>query len=259
MAQTWNTLLFAHWPVPSETLRPLIPSALTLEQFGGQAWLGITPFVLTGLRPRGAPAVPGLSAFPEINVRTYVTIGGKPGVYFFSLDAESALAVSAARALYSLPYFRARFDVRVDAGTVTYATVRRDGTAEFSAVYRPTGDATRASAGTLTAWLTERYCLYAEDRRGMLYRAEIHHPPWLLRPASADIRRNTMTTPLGITLPDVAPVLHYADTLHVHVWPPERVRSAAPVARTRSRWRAVATAAALSGAIVLLRRARRTN
>jgi uncharacterized protein YqjF (DUF2071 family) len=259
MAQTWNRLLFAHWPVPSETLRPLIPSGLALEQFGGQAWLGITPFVLTGLRPRGAPAIPGLSAFPEINVRTYVGAGGKPGVYFFSLDAENTLAVSAARALYSLPYFRARFAVTVEAGVVTYTTARSDGTAQFSAVYRPSGEATRAAPGTLTAWLTERYCLYAEDGRGALYRTEIHHPPWLLRPVTADIGRNTMTTPLGFKLPDVAPLLHFADTLHVHVWAPEKVRSTASIARTRVRWPVAASAAAIVGALVLLRKARRSN
>ena len=260
MAQTWSTLLFAHWPMPPETLRPLIPGGLTLEQFGGQAWLGITPFVLTGLRARGAPPIPGLSAFPEINVRTYVSAGGKPGVYFFSLDADSALAVSAARALYSLPYFRARFDVSVDSGGVRYTSERTDGTAEFSAVYRPAGPATTAAAGTLTAWLTERYCLYTEDRRGILYRTEIHHPPWRLRPAVADISQNTMTTPLGFTRPDVPTLLHFSDRLHVHVWLPEKVRSPDSIAHTRRRWRAVARVAALcGGAIVLLRCAKRTS
>jgi uncharacterized protein len=259
MAQTWNTLLFAHWPVPSQTLRPLVPSSLTLDQFRGQTWVGITPFLLTGLRPRAAPAIPGLSAFPEINVRTYVSTSGKPGVYFFSLDTDSGLAVSAARAFYSLPYFRARFDVAVDAGTMRYATVRTDGTAQFSAIYRPTGEAMTAEAGTLTAWLTERYCLYAEDRRGILYRTEIHHPPWLLRPAIADVGRNTMTIPLGFRLPDVDPLLHFADRLHVHVWAPEKVRSSALVGRRRSRSHAAATAAALATAVLLLRRTRRPN
>ena len=184
--------------------------------------------------------------------------GGKAGVYFFSLDAESALAVFAARALYALPYYRARFDVSVDAGAVRYAIDRLDGTAQFSAVYRPIGEASRAIAGTLTAWLTERYCLYAQDRRGILYRAEIHHPPWRLRPASADIRRNTMTTPLGFTLPDVAPLLHFADTLHVYVWAPEKMRSTASTAQTRRRWRAAATVAAFAGGVLLLRRAQRS-
>lgn len=258
MAQTWNRLLFAHWPVARETLRPLLPPGLDLQTFGGHAWLGITPFVLTGLRLRAGPAIPGLSNFPEINVRTYVTAGGKPGVYFFSLDADSALAVSAARVLYSLPYFRARADVGVDAGVVTYTSVRTDGTAQFSALYRPTGEATRASAGSLTAWLTERYCLYAVDGRGILYRTEIHHPPWRLRPASADIRRNTMTMPLDFALPDVTPLLHFADRLHVHVWAPEKVHSTDSI-RRHVRWRSAASVAAIGGAVVLARWARRMD
>jgi uncharacterized protein YqjF (DUF2071 family) len=258
MAQTWNRLLFAHWPVPFETLRPLIPPALALEQFGGHAWLGITPFVLTGLRPRGGPAIPGLSDFHEINVRTYVSAGGKAGVYFFSLDADSAIAVSAARVLYSLPYFRARFAVTHDSGgAVTYTTDRTDGRAQFSAVYRPVGGATRAGVETLAAWLTERYCLYAEDRRGILYRTEIHHAPWLLRTASADIRRNTMTAPLGFNVPDVAPLLHYADKLHVHVWAPEKLRATVSIARTRSPGRAAVSAAVFGAALAVLRMCRR--
>jgi len=229
MAQTWSNLLFAHWPVPPRALRPLIPAGLILQIFDGEAWLGITPFVLIGLRARGMPAMPGVSQFPEINVRTYVTAGGKPGVFFFSLDAGSALAVIGARAAYSLPYFRARFTVRAGAaGSIVYSSrrVHRGAPrAEFSAEYRPTGEAAAATAGTLAHWLTERYCLYAVDRRGGLHRAEIHHPPWPLQPAEAQITRNTMTAGLGFDLPDVQPLLHFARRLDVHVWPPRSVGS----------------------------------
>lgn len=230
MAQTWRNLLFAHWRMPPRTLRPLVPAGLTLQTFDGDAWLGITPFVVTGLRPRAVPAIPGVSEFPEINVRTYVTAGGKPGVFFFSLDAGSALAVMGARALYSLPYFRARITVRPAArGGIAYSSRRSHRgapPAEFAAEYRPTGDAAAARAGTLDHWLTERYCLYAADRRGGLHRAEIHHPPWPLQPAEAEIRRNTMTDGLGFELPGVRPLLHFARRLDVHVWPPESLRSA---------------------------------
>lgn len=229
MAQTWRNLLFAHWPVPERAVRPLIPAGLSLQTFDGQAWVSVTPFVITGLRPRAAPAIPGVSQFPEINVRTYVTAGGKPGVFFFSLDAGSALAVTGARALYSLPYFRARFTVRAGArGSIVYSSrrIHRGAPrAEFFAEYRPTGEAAPAGAGTLAGWLTERYCLYAVDRRGGLHRAEIHHPPWPLQPADAEIRRNTMTEGLGFELPDVAPLLHFAGRLDVHVWPPESIAS----------------------------------
>lgn len=227
MHQTWRDLLFAHWPVPDRALRLLVPAGVTLQTFEGRAWVGITSFVLTGLRPRALPAIPGLSRFPEINVRTYVTVRDEgPGVFFFSLDAGSTLAVLAARAFYSLPYFRARFAVRAERGSIVYAsrrTARRAPPAEFRAVYRPTGAAEPARPGTLAHWLTERYRLYAVDRRGGLRRAEIDHAPWPLQPAEADIQRNTLTGGLGFELPEVAPLAHFAARLDVRVGAPEAV------------------------------------
>jgi uncharacterized protein YqjF (DUF2071 family) len=190
--------------------------------------VGITSFVLTGLRARALPAIPGLSRFPEINVRTYVAAGGRPGVFFFSLDAGSTLAVIAARALYSLPYFRARFTVQADRGGIVYASRRTERgapAAEFQATYRPTGAVAPARPGSLAHWLTERYCLYAVGRRGRLHRAEIRHPAWPLQPAQATIERNTLTTGLGFELPDVAPLAHFAARVDVHVWLPEPVRA----------------------------------
>jgi uncharacterized protein YqjF (DUF2071 family) len=168
---------------------------------------------------------PVVSQFPEINVRTYVTAGGKPGVFFFSLDAGSLLAVAAARALYSLPYFHATFSVSRRRARIVYSSRRHQGaaSAEFRAEYGPIGNVMRATPGTLDAWLTERYCLYAVSRRGGLRRTEIHHPPWPLQPAEADIQRNTMTHGLGFRLPDVAPLLHFSECLHVHVWGPESI------------------------------------
>jgi uncharacterized protein YqjF (DUF2071 family) len=229
MHQTWQGLLFAHWPVPDRALRPLVPAGLTLQTFEGRAWLGITPFVLTGLRPRGLPAIPGLSQFPEINVRTYVAVGDdRPGVFFFSLDAGSTLAVVGARALYALPYYRARFTVRSAQGEIAYTsrrTARGAPPAEFRAVYRPAGEAAPARPGTLEHWLTERYRLYAVDTRGALHRAAIDHAPWPLQPARAVIERNTMTSGLGLALPEVAPLLHFAARVDVRVWPPEPVRA----------------------------------
>lgn len=224
MRQTWQDLLFAHWPLPASALHRLIPAGLTLQTFEDRAWVAITPFVLTGLRARGLPAIPGVSSFPKINVRTYVTARGGPGVFFFSLDAGSTLAVLAARALYRLPYFRAEFTVTAGGDSVVYAsrrTHRGAPPAEFTAEYRARGEAHAPRPGTLEHWLTERYCLYSVDRRGRLYRAEIHHAPWPLRPAEAEIRRNTMTAGLGFGLPDEPPRLHFAAQLDVHVWPLE--------------------------------------
>jgi uncharacterized protein YqjF (DUF2071 family) len=225
MMQTWQRLLFAHWPLPVEALRPLVPADLTLETFNGCAWLGITPFTLSALRPRAMPPIPGASPFHEINVRTYVRIADRPGVFFFSLDASSPLAVAGARMLYSLPYFTARFVVTGNDARVDYRcrrTDRRAAAAAFEARYQPRGPVATAVSGTLEHWLTERYCLYAVTRRGELRRAEIHHRPWPLQAAEAEIVTNTMTRGLGLALPS-APIVHFAAHLDVHVWLPTRV------------------------------------
>ncbi len=226
MRQTWERLLFAHWPLPVEALAPMVPTDLTLETFHGWAWLGITPFTLSALRLRGAPWIPGLSPFHEINVRTYVRVGDRPGVFFFSLDASSPLAVAGARMLYSLPYFTARFAVTGDDARVVYRcrrTDRRAAAAAFEARYRPSGPIATSAPGTLEHWLTERYCLYALTRRGELCRAEIHHVPWPLQAAEVEIVTNTMTTGLGVELPPTPARVHFAARLDVQVWLPTRV------------------------------------
>src|SRR4051795_4757016 len=133
MAQSWIDLLFAHWPVDAEQLRAIVPASIPIDTFDGTAWLGITPFELTGLRPRGLPA---LSRFPELNVRTYTMLGGKPGIWFFSLDAGSLAAVWGARLTYRLPYFKARMGIARE-GRIRYRSVRAG--ARLEAAYEPTG------------------------------------------------------------------------------------------------------------------------
>ena len=168
MAQTWHDLLFAHWPLPVEELRRRVPPQLNLDTFDGSAWVGVVPFRMSGIRPRHLPAVPWLSAFLELNVRTYVTVGGLSGVYFFSLDAGNPVAVALARAIFKLPYFRARMRLSNRDGGVQYNSQRTHAgapRAELRAWYRPTGPAFSATAGSLEWWLTERYCLYTVDRR----------------------------------------------------------------------------------------------
>ncbi len=226
MAQKWHGLLFAHWPVPASTLRELIPLPLEIDTYEGSAWLGVVPFRMSGVRLRGVPPLPGLSAFPELNVRTYTTTGGKPGVFFFSLDAGNRLAVSAARRFFHLPYFHARMSVRASGEAIHYASQRINGNAkarelnaEFAGRYRPTGSVFRALPGSLEHWLTERYCLYAADTRVQIYRGEIHHRPWPLQPAEVELVMNTMTAPIGIRLPDTRPLLHFARQQDVVVWP----------------------------------------
>jgi len=229
---TWHDLLFAHWPVSATALRQLIPAELAIDTMEGTAWLGIVPFRMSGVAPRGVPALPWVSAFPELNVRTYVTAEGKPGVWFFSLDAANPLAVAVARAWYHLPYFRAEMKCASQAsGGVHYESRRTHAgapQAEFQVEYGPTGPSAAAARGSLDYFLTERYCLYAADRRGRVLRGDIHHPPWPLQPAKAQIVRNSMALAHGLALPDAAPLLHFARELEVLAWPLEPLRE--PVA-----------------------------
>ena len=220
MQQTWNDLLFAHWPVPAETLRPLVPSALQLDAFQGRCWLAVTPFHMTGVRLRGAPPIPGTSAFPEMNVRTYVSFAGKPGIFFFSLDAGSLLASWAARLTYRLPYYDARMRVGNGNGWINYESHRGNG-ARFRGKYRPLSDIRIRDKGTLEHWLTERYYLYTVVRNSV-FRAEIHHEPWPLQDAEAETSENTMARAAGIQLTEIPPLLHFSGKLDVLIWPLKR-------------------------------------
>jgi uncharacterized protein YqjF (DUF2071 family) len=220
MGQTWEDLLFAHWRVPAAALRPLVPPALDVDVFDGTGWLGVTPFRISGLRLRGTLPFPRVSTFLELNVRTYVTLEGKPGIWFFSLDAESRLAVEAARRGYRLPYHHARMAARREGDWIAYESSRvgRSDPHVFSARYRPAGETFQATPGSLEEFLAERYCLYASDGRDRLFRADIHHPPWPLQRAEAAIELNTMA-PAGLELPDEPPLLHFSARQDVVIWP----------------------------------------
>jgi len=221
MAQVWQRLLFAHWPVPAEMVRPLLPAGLALDTWDGHAWLGIVPFQMERVHFRGLPGIPTATRFGELNVRTYVTADDKPGVFFFSLDAGSLLAVLGARALFALPYYHARFAIATEGGVIHYRCERRGSGKPrtlFEARYETTGPVQLAQPGSLEDWLTARYCLYT-TRGARLMRGEIHHAPWPLQPATADIIRNTIAEPTGIHLPATAPLLYYSEQLEVVVWP----------------------------------------
>ncbi len=222
MRQVWNDLLFMHWPVQPEVMRGLIPAALPLDTFGGQAWIGIVPFWMSGVRARLLPPLPGLSRFPELNVRTYVTIDDKPGVYFFSLDASNRPAVVAARA-YGLPYFHARMATSRPDSWVRYDSRRTHRGAPHASLrmrYRPVGPVMAdVVPGTLDWWLTERYCLYFVGGDGAPRRLEIDHPKWPLQPAEAEIDENSMTDQIGLALPDIQPLLHFSRRQDVMIWP----------------------------------------
>jgi uncharacterized protein len=223
MGQTWENLLFAHWPVAAGEIRSLVPRSLQIDTYDGSAWLGITPFRIAGLRLRGTFPIPGISSFLELNVRTYVTRGGKPGIWFFSLDTESRLAVHAARRAYRLPYHEARMACDLRGGWRHYESARQDASPRpyvFSARYRPSDSPAAAPTGSIEHFLTERYCLYASGERGRLLRADIHHPPWPLQPAEATFELNTMP-PEPLVLPGDGLLLHFAARQDVVIWPLE--------------------------------------
>ena len=240
----WHDLLFMHWRIDVGRLRPFVPPGLEIETFDGSAWLGIIPFTMSGIRHRVLPAIPGTSAFAELNARTYVRAPGpdgspRPGVWFFSLDASSLPAVLAARARYHLPYMNAAMHVERIAGAVQYASRRtapfntftwgetRSREARFRARYRRAG-AVDSPPGSPEHFLTDRYCLYSAGRTGRLYRAEIHHEPWPLHKAEAAAEVNTMAEPLGIDVAQLErasgpPLLHYAPQVEAVAWSPEPV------------------------------------
>ena len=220
-----------------------VPPGLELDLFEGQAWVGIVPFHMTNVAPRGVPALPWVSAFPELNVRTYVRVGSKPGVYFFSLDAANPVAVGVARTMFNLPYYSATMEV--DDG-------RRGAFGIPAAGPRPTacgrssppdiarqGRSTPRQPGSLDYFLTERYCLYTVNDAFELRRLEIHHPPWPLQAAEATIDVNTMADAAGIRLPSMAPLLHFAKRQDMVAWAPALRRDAgsadaAPASESRS-------------------------
>jgi uncharacterized protein len=223
MAKKWHDLLFAHWAMSPEKIRALVPQELELDLRDGQAYVGVVPFWMSGIRGRCAPPLPGLSSFPELNVRTYVIYNSIPGVYFFSLDAASRLAVRGARWGYKLPYFFAAMSIKSLGEKLEYSSRRLEDPrpAEFAGKYWPVGPSRQRQPGSLEHFVSERYCLYTVDR-GKVFRTYIHHLPWPLQDAEAEIELNIMAQASGIALPETKPLLHFARLLEVLVWWPER-------------------------------------
>ncbi len=226
MHQTWGKLLFMHWPVPIDLLRPKIPSRLEIDTHEGQAWIALTPFTMWNIRATGVPAIPGLNAFHECNVRTYVHLDGVPGVWFFSLDASKLIPVIAARVFFALNYLRAQIDLCQVGRTVNYALQRpaqEAGTVAELEVSWTIGDGLPLSEpGSREFFFTERYCLYAGTDQ-QLSRARIWHVPWDLRSAKLNSLRSTMIASHGLPEPEAAPLLHYGEELDVLIYAPEEV------------------------------------
>jgi uncharacterized protein YqjF (DUF2071 family) len=225
MRMRWHDLCFLHWRADATALERRLPTGVTLDTFAGEAWIAVVPFRMTDVSLRATPRVRRFADFSELNVRTYVTAGGKPGVWFFSLDATQPTAVRIARRWLKLPYLDARIDTRDEGDAVAYTSVRThagEAPAELTVRYRPTGPSVRSAPGTLEHFLTERYCLYAPDGPRGARRIDIDHAPWPLQPAEVELRRCTMTDPLGFSFGDEPPLAHFAKRLDVVAWLPRR-------------------------------------
>jgi uncharacterized protein YqjF (DUF2071 family) len=225
VTQTWHDVLFLHWPVEAQMLRTLLPRGLELDLYDGQAYVAVAPFYMTNVAPRGVPALPGLSSMPELNVRTYVTAKAVPGVYFFSLDAANPLVVGAARKMFHLHYYTAAMEVHQREDWIYYTSRRKSRgsrPAEFRGRYRSVGAPRQSAPGSLEYFLTERYCLYSFDDAFHMYRVDIHHAPWDLTLAEAELDVNTMADANGIRLPAISARTLREAPGHV-VWPLKRV------------------------------------
>jgi uncharacterized protein YqjF (DUF2071 family) len=223
-SMAWRHALFLHWPIPVEILRPLVPRDLEIDVFEGSAWIGIVAFEIARARPRGFPEAFGAPAFGEVNVRTYVD-GGKPGVWFLSLDAASAVTVFGGRRIMHLPYHRARVDAVWDDRGCSYRAERteaRSTAARFAAAATFAGDERRPRPGTLEHRLVERYCLYTVDPHGRTVRGDVAHEPWPLRDASAEIAQNTLISAAQLPQPPGAPLAHASRGVSVRAWPLRR-------------------------------------
>ena len=227
MHQSWGKLLFMHWQVPVEYLRPHIPLPLEIDTFKGNAYIALTPFTMWNVRPVFAPPIPWLSSFHELNCRTYVHLGEEPGVWFFSLDANSALSVWGARLLYHLPYFYSQIELIENNGSIDYRLKRSAETrARFDAKWTVEDDQPfHAAPGSLEFFLTERYCLFTEHNEN-IYRCRIHHNAWPLRYASLDRFETDLFAANGLATPDGEPKVLFGGPVDVEIWPIESVAAA---------------------------------
>jgi uncharacterized protein YqjF (DUF2071 family) len=218
--QEWRRLLFLHWPVSPELVRPLVPQSLSLDLYDGAAYVGLIPFFVQAARPLGPPRALGL-LFLETNVRTYVHLDGRdPGVYFFSLDAASLAAVLGARIGLGLPYFVASGRERLEGAQVDYALQRLTGSRPLCHVRYEVGEPRGpAEPNTLDHFLIERYLLHVQ-RGPTLWTVQVHHRPYPLHQARLLKLEDELIGAAGIQVPIGMPLVHYASGVDVEIFAP---------------------------------------
>jgi uncharacterized protein YqjF (DUF2071 family) len=229
MAQDWDHLLYLHYRVSAEQISRLLPAELEVEQYDGSAWLSVIPLRIAQVHLRNMVPIPGTADFDELNVRTYVTHRGIPGVYFLSIDASSRLASALARSSFNLPYHTSTMAFESIGGDYHAVSTRADDPAvRFEAHYRPTGRPVSGAPAALTLALAERYCLYTTGRRGRLLRGDISHLPWTVQEVEATVECNDLLAANGVDVLDPEPSMAYSEGSVSRCWP---VRSARVLAR----------------------------
>lgn len=226
--QSWLDLAFVHYRVDSEQLRERLPEGLHLQEFDGTAWVALVPFRMSGVMRRPFPEIPFLSSFPELNLRTYVEAGGKPGVWFLSLDADSWLMVFGGRRFYGAPYFSSRISQWESRGWFEVSCVRRNGTARFRARYRPVSEPFYPKRGSFEHWAAERYCLYSCLEPGGLARTEVHHLPWPIQRAEVEVFESSILSAAGIDPAEMDPRCHFSAGVDVVTYRPEALAAQMP-------------------------------
>ena len=225
LSQVWNNLLFIHWRMDLGQVRQVVPEPLEIDTFNGEAWIAIVPFDMKGVTFYGLPPISKLSDFPEINVRTYVKFDNKPGVWFFSLDVPSKLAVWSARTFFHLPYRYAEVDVTEQGERIHYQHKMNDNI-EFEAYYHPT-DPADAKTDSFETWATERYCLYCQSKAGHIYRTEVQHPKWPLYKAELNLVSNRLLKNWHVG--EQHPSVLFSKHIDVLAYTPERIKTQATV------------------------------
>lgn len=232
--QAWLDLAFLHVRIDARQVQPLLPKGVRLQEFDGSAWLGLVPFRMAGVARRPLSFLPVTPSFPELNLRTYVDVGDKPGVWFFSLDASCRSVVWGGRELYNLPYHLARMrQTKTPDGGFVYESHRRAGSAVLRATYRPRGEPFLAAKGSFVHWASERYCLYSRSARGALARVEVHHAPWPLQEAEVEIQECGIFAAAGLTPDSTLPVCHYSRGVEVVSYEAETVSLRESLSRSR--------------------------
>ena len=221
MHQSWNNLLFMHYPISLKKLRDLVPKSLPIDTYDGWGWISVVPFRMDNIKVRGLP----LSiSFPELNVRTYVNVDNKPGVYFFSLDATNLPFVLFSKTFCHLPYMHSNMTIKENDDYTSFICNRMANTeVQLKCNYRAISEPYAAPPDSLDYWLTERYCFYTTNRAGKVIRCNILHKPWPIQKAEVEIVQNTMLTAQSLFVENESPILHYSKGVDVRIWPLLRV------------------------------------